>query len=45
LIKAELAFMTDAGKAALYLRSILEELHMEQLNPQKLMSTIVEHNS
>ena len=25
--------MTDAGKAALYLRSILEELHLEQLHP------------
>jgi hypothetical protein len=31
--EAELAFMTDAGKAALYLRSILEELHLEQLMP------------
>jgi hypothetical protein len=31
--EAELAFMTDAGKAALYLRSILEELHLEQLFP------------
>jgi hypothetical protein len=31
--EAELAFMTDAGKAALYLRSILEELNLEQLWP------------
>lgn len=31
--EAELAFMTDAGKAALYLRSILEELKLEQLCP------------
>jgi hypothetical protein len=31
--EAELAFMTDAGKAALYLRSILEELNLEQLCP------------
>jgi hypothetical protein len=29
--EAELAFMTDAGKAALDLRSILEELQLEQL--------------
>lgn len=34
--EAELAFMTDAGKAALYLRSILEELHLEQLQPTKI---------
>jgi hypothetical protein len=34
--EAELAFMTDAGKAALYLRSILEELHLEQLTPTKI---------
>jgi hypothetical protein len=34
--KAELAFMTDAGKAALYLYSILEELHLEQLHPTKI---------
>jgi hypothetical protein len=34
--EAELAFMTDAGKAALYLRSILEELHLEQLHPTKI---------
>jgi hypothetical protein len=31
--EAEFAFMTDAGKAALYLRSILEELCLEQLHP------------
>jgi hypothetical protein len=31
--EVELAFMTDAGKAALYIRSILEELHLEQLQP------------
>jgi Reverse transcriptase (RNA-dependent DNA polymerase) len=34
--EAELAFMTDAGKAALYLRSILEELKLEQLHPTKI---------
>jgi hypothetical protein len=28
--------MTDAGKAALYLRSILEELHLDQLHPTKI---------
>jgi hypothetical protein len=28
--------MTNAGKAALYLRSILEELHLEQLHPTKI---------
>jgi hypothetical protein len=32
----ELAFMTNAGKAALYLRPILEELHLEQLHPTKI---------
>ena len=31
--EAEFAFMTDAGKAALYLRSILEELRLEQIQP------------
>jgi hypothetical protein len=31
--EAELNAMTDAGKAALYLRSILEELGLEQLHP------------
>jgi hypothetical protein len=34
--EAELAFMTDAGKAALYLCSILEELHLQQLHPTKI---------
>jgi hypothetical protein len=34
--EAELAFMTDAGKAALYLRLILEELHLDQLHPTKI---------
>jgi Reverse transcriptase (RNA-dependent DNA polymerase) len=34
--EAELAFMTDAGKAALYLRSILEELQLEQLCPTNI---------
>jgi hypothetical protein len=34
--EAKPAFMTDAGKAALYLQSILEELHLEQLAPTKI---------
>jgi hypothetical protein len=34
--EAELAFMTNAGKAALYPRSILEEFHLEQLQPTKI---------
>jgi hypothetical protein len=29
--------MTDAGKAALYLCSILKELHLEQLQPTKIV--------
>jgi hypothetical protein len=33
---AELAFMTNVGKAVLYLRSILEELHLDQLKPTKI---------
>ena len=31
--ESELQAMTDAGKAALYLRSILEELNIEQILP------------
>jgi hypothetical protein len=34
--EAELAFITDAAQAALYLCSILEELHLEQLHPTKI---------
>jgi hypothetical protein len=34
--EAELAFMTNAGKAALYLCSILEELHLEQFHLTKI---------
>ena len=33
LTEAELQAMTDAGKAALYLRSILAELNLTQLKP------------
>jgi hypothetical protein len=32
--------MTDAGKAALYLQSILKELHLEQLTPTKIAVNI-----
>ena len=34
--EAELQAMTDAGKAALYLRSILEELNLEQTTPTQI---------
>jgi hypothetical protein len=34
--EAELGFMTDAGKAALYIRSILEELQLEQVLPTQI---------
>ncbi len=32
----ELGFMTDAGKAALYIRSIMEELQLEQTLPTQI---------
>jgi hypothetical protein len=35
--EAEFAFMTDAGKPALYLGSILEELNLEQLHPTGIL--------
>ena len=34
--EAEFGFMTDAGKAALYIRSILEELQLEQVLPTQI---------
>jgi hypothetical protein len=34
--EAEFCFMTDAGKAALYIRSILEELQLEQVLPTQI---------
>jgi hypothetical protein len=34
--EAEFGFMTDAGKAALYMRSILEELQLEQVLPTQI---------
>jgi hypothetical protein len=34
--EAEFGFMTDAGKAALYIRSIMEELQLEQILPTQI---------
>ena len=34
--EAEFGFMTDAGKAALYIRSILEEIQLEQILPTQI---------
>jgi hypothetical protein len=34
--EAEFGFMTDAGKAALYIWSILEELQIEQIQPTQI---------
>jgi hypothetical protein len=34
--EAEFGFMTDAGKAALYIRSILEEILIEQILPTQI---------
>jgi hypothetical protein len=35
--KSELYTMVDGGKAALYLRSIMEEIGLEQLHPTKIL--------
>jgi hypothetical protein len=36
--EAEFSTMTDAGKAALYLRSILEELGLDQILPTEILA-------
>jgi hypothetical protein len=37
-IEAEFCNMTDGGKAALYLRSILEKIGIDQILPTKILA-------